>query len=187
MIPHPMIGLEANVNLAGVLHGEQELIFHNPIPVEGTMTTTGKITHYYDKGKDKGALVVGESDTFHCQRAKAVHQHLHHFRPAGRRFRRRKRPKKEVIFPDREPDFTVEAAPSPDQPLIYRLSGDVFSLHVDPEFAKMSGFEKPIMHGLCTHGFACRALIGYLIPANRKRRGAWPAAFPKPSTRGHPH
>ena len=53
------IGLEANVNLAGVLHGEQELIFHNPIPVEGTMTTQGKITHIYDKGEGRGAQLAG--------------------------------------------------------------------------------------------------------------------------------
>jgi len=59
------IGVTSNVNLAGILHGEQRLIFHSPIPSEGALTTTGKITHYYDKGKDKGALVIGESDTYH--------------------------------------------------------------------------------------------------------------------------
>ena len=58
----------------------------------------------------------------------------------------------------------MDAAPSVNQPLIYRLSGDIFQLHVDPEFATMVGFEKPIMHGLCTHGFACRALMASLTP-----------------------
>jgi len=67
-------------------------------------------------------------------------------------------------FPKREPDFIVKETPLADQPLIYRLSGDIFPLHADPEFAKASGFERPIMHGLCTHGFACRALISQLIP-----------------------
>jgi NAD(P)-dependent dehydrogenase (short-subunit alcohol dehydrogenase family)/acyl dehydratase/putative sterol carrier protein len=158
------IGLEANVNLAGVLHGEQELIFHNPIPVEGTMSTQGKITHIYDKGEGRGALVVGESDTFHANGQKLFTSICTIFGRLDGGFGGQNAPKTEVIFPDREPDFTVAAAPSPDQPLIYRLSGDVFSLHVDPEFAKMSGFEKPIMHGLCTHGFACRALVDTLIP-----------------------
>jgi hypothetical protein len=56
----PQLVATGNVNLAGVLHGEQELIFHNPIPAEGTLTTEGAITHYYDKGREKGALVVAE-------------------------------------------------------------------------------------------------------------------------------
>ena len=51
-----------NINLAGILHGEQELVFHNPIPPDGTMTIEGKITDIYDKGKDKGALIIAESD-----------------------------------------------------------------------------------------------------------------------------
>ncbi len=57
--------IKAEVNLAGILHGEQDLIFHNPIPPEGSLTTNGQITNIYDKGKDKGALVIAESDTFH--------------------------------------------------------------------------------------------------------------------------
>ena len=56
----PELATTSNVNLAGVLHGEQELIFHNPIPPEGTLTTQGVIKHYYDKGQDKGALIVAE-------------------------------------------------------------------------------------------------------------------------------
>ena len=58
------VGAASNMNLAGILHGEQDLIFHNPIPTSGTLTTEGKITHYYDKGK-KGSLVVAEGETFH--------------------------------------------------------------------------------------------------------------------------
>src|SRR5512136_566198 len=46
------------VNMAGILHGEQEIIFHHPIPPEGSLTTEGAITHYYDRGKDKGAFIV---------------------------------------------------------------------------------------------------------------------------------
>jgi acyl dehydratase len=55
-------------------------------------------------------------------------------------------------MPDRAPDFLIDDRPSQNQPLIYRFSGDLFQLHIDPEFARMSGFEKSIMHGLCTHG-----------------------------------
>ncbi|WP_319523820.1 SDR family NAD(P)-dependent oxidoreductase [uncultured Desulfosarcina sp.] len=156
--------IASGVNLAGILHGEQELIFHNPIPSEGTLTTTGKIVDYYDKGKDKGALVVYDSETVHSSGKKLFTSVVTLFGRLDGGFGGKDRKKEPVAFPDREPDFTVEAAPSLNQPLIYRLSGDVFHLHVDPEFARMAGFEKPIMHGLCTHGFACRALIASLVP-----------------------
>ena len=158
------IGAASNVDLAGILHGEQELIFHNPIPTEGSLKTTGKITHYYDKGKDKGALVVAKSDTFHGSGKKLFTSVATVFARRDGGFGGPDAPKADFAFPGRAPDASVTDAPRADQPLIYRLSGDIFSLHVDPEFARMAGFDKPIMHGLCTHGFACRALIACLIP-----------------------
>ncbi|MBA4423225.1 MAG: short-chain dehydrogenase [Syntrophus sp. (in: bacteria)] len=157
------VGAASNVNLAGILHGEQELIFHNPIPTSGTLTTEGKIAHYYDKGA-KGALVVGESETFHSNGKRLFTNIITIFARLDGNFGGPDAPPNIVEFPEREPDFSVDAAPSPDQPLIYRLSGDIFQLHVDTEFARMVGFEKPIMHGLCTHGFACRALMASLTP-----------------------
>ncbi|MGV8058601.1 MAG: MaoC family dehydratase [Smithellaceae bacterium] len=72
-------------------------------------------------------------------------------------------------YPDRAPDFEVEDCPSRNQPLIYRLSGDIFPLHVDPKFARKSGFDRPIMHGLCTSGFACRALVRSLFLGEPER------------------
>ena len=158
------VATASEVNLMGILHGEQELIFHHPIPADGTMTTTGKVTGLYDKGKDKGALVIAESDTFHDNGQKLFTSIITIFGRLDGGFGGQDLKKPPVVFPDREPDFTVDAVPSPDQPLLYRLSGDIFQLHVDPSFARMAGFEKPIMHGLCTHGFACRALIASLIP-----------------------
>jgi NAD(P)-dependent dehydrogenase (short-subunit alcohol dehydrogenase family)/acyl dehydratase len=151
-------GVASNINLAGVLHGEQDLIFHNPIPVSGTLITEGKITHYYDKGA-KGALIIAESDTFHSNGKKLFTNIATIFGRLDGGFGGENAPQSVVDFPEREADFLVVATPSLDQPLLYRLSGDIFQLHVDPEFAKMAGFERPIMHGLCTHGFACRALM----------------------------
>jgi NAD(P)-dependent dehydrogenase (short-subunit alcohol dehydrogenase family)/acyl dehydratase/putative sterol carrier protein len=154
----------SNINLAGILHGEQDLIFHQPIPVEGTFTTEGKITHMYDKGEKKGALVIGESDTFHSNGKKLFTSIITLFSRFDGGFGGDNAPKETFTFPDRTPDFEIEETPSQDQPLLYRLSGDVFALHVDTEFAKMAGFEKPIMHGLCTYGFSCRALVQCLVP-----------------------
>ncbi|MBU2622108.1 MAG: SDR family NAD(P)-dependent oxidoreductase [Proteobacteria bacterium] len=180
------IGITSNINLAGILHGEQELIFHNPIPPEGSLITEGKIAHYYDKGKEKGALVVGESDTYHSGGKKLFTSIITIYSRLDGGFGGENAPKKEVVFPDREPDFVVSVSPSTDQPLIYRLSGDIFDLHVDSEFAKMAGFKMPIMHGLCTHGFACRALIQSLVPGEPEKVRRLVCRFTKPLYPGTP-
>ncbi|MCP4666343.1 MAG: SDR family NAD(P)-dependent oxidoreductase [Deltaproteobacteria bacterium] len=162
-------GISSNVDLSGVLHGEQDIIFHHPIPVEGRLTTEGAITHMYDKGAGKGALVVAEAETFHSDGQKLFTNIFTIFGRKDGGFGGESGPSETVDFPDRAPDFEEQGSPSPDQPLLYRLSGDVFQLHVDPGFAKASGFEKPIMHGLCTHGYACRAVIKHLFPGEPER------------------
>lgn len=180
------IGTTSNVNLAGILHGEQSLIFHNPIPPEGTLSTTGRIVKYYDKGPGKGALVIGESDTYHSNGKKLFTSVITIFARLDGGFGGENAPKKEFVFPDREPDISVNDTPSANQPLLYRLSGDIFDLHVDPEFAKMAGFEKPIMHGLCTHGFACRALVNALIPGMPEKARRMDCRFTKTLYPGTP-
>jgi NAD(P)-dependent dehydrogenase (short-subunit alcohol dehydrogenase family)/acyl dehydratase len=176
----------SNVNLAGILHGEQELVFHNPIPPEGELITEGAITHYYDKGKDKGALVVATCETRHGNGQKLFTATATLFSRFDGGFGGPEAPRKRVEFPDRAPDFTVADTPSANQPLLYRLSGDIFQLHVDPEFARMAGFEKPIMHGLCTHGFACRALIASLCPGQPELVRRFDCRFSKPLYPGVP-
>lgn len=163
------VAVASGINLAGVLHGEQELIFHNPIPTEGTLVTMGKVVDYYDKGKDKGALIVAESNTIHTNGQKLFTSIITIFGRLDGGFDGKNLKKAPVKFPDREPDCVAEAFPSPDQPLLYRLSGDIFQLHVDRKFARLAGFDRPIMHGLCTHGFACRALIASLVPERPER------------------
>jgi len=182
----PQVATTSNVNLAGVLHGEQEFIFHNPIPPEGTLTTEGAIKHYYDKGKDKGALIVAEFETSHSNGQKLFTSIVTVFARLDGGFDGENAPPKEVVFPDRDPDFVVEGKPSPDQPLIYRLSGDVFQLHVDQEFAEMAGFEKPIMHGLCTHGYACRSLIQTFVPGQPQKARRMDCRFKRPLYPGMP-
>jgi NAD(P)-dependent dehydrogenase (short-subunit alcohol dehydrogenase family)/putative sterol carrier protein len=182
----PEMATSSNVNLAGILHGEHEIIFHNPIPSEGTLSTAGAITHYYDKGKNKGALIVAEFETHHSNGAKLFTSIATIFARLDGGFGGNDAPKKQIDFPDREPDFIVEAAPQADQPLLFRLSGDTFQLHVDSEFAKMAGFEKPIMHGLCTHGYACRALIETLIPGEPQKVRRLDCRFIRPLYPGVP-
>ena len=179
------VGVASNINLAGLLHGEQELIFHNPIPTSGTLTTEGKITHYYDKGQ-KGALVIAEGETSHSSGKMLFTNIITLFGRLDGGFGGEDTPSKPVDFPERAPDFSVDAAPSPDQALLYRLSGDIFQLHVDPEFARMAGFEKPIMHGLCTHGFACRALMASLTPGKPELVRRLACRFSRPLYPGDP-
>ena len=176
----PQLAAASNMNLAGILHGEQEMIFHNPIPSDGALSTEGKITHYYDKGEGKGALVVAQSETHHANGQKLYTSIGTVFARLDGGFGGEDAPKKDISFPDRKPDFEIAAQPLEAQPLIFRLSGDVFQLHVDAEFAKMAGFEKPIMHGLCTHGFACRALIQSLIPGKPEKARRLACRFTKP-------
>ncbi|MCJ8499483.1 SDR family NAD(P)-dependent oxidoreductase [Desulfatitalea alkaliphila] len=180
------IGIKSEVNLAGVLHGEQELIFHRPIPTEGSLTTKGRIRHIYDKGPDRGALIIGESDTVDEAGNRLFTSICTVFGRLDGGFGGPDAPKRAPAFPDRAPDTVVAATPAPSQPLLYRLSGDTFSLHVDPEFARLSGFEKPIMHGLCTHGYACRALCDTLIPGAPEKARRMACRFSKPLYPGMP-
>jgi NAD(P)-dependent dehydrogenase (short-subunit alcohol dehydrogenase family)/acyl dehydratase len=182
----PELAEASNVNLAGILHGEHEIIFHNPIPTEGTLSTEGAITHYYDKGKDKGALIVAEFETRHSNGTRLFNSIATVFARLDGGFGGEDAPEKKIVFPDRKPDFTVEATPTADQPLLFRLSGDLFELHVDGEFAKMAGFERPIMHGLCTHGYACRALITALIPGEPHKVRRLDCRFKQPLYPGQP-
>jgi NAD(P)-dependent dehydrogenase (short-subunit alcohol dehydrogenase family)/acyl dehydratase len=176
----------SNVNLAGILHGEQELIFHNPIPPEGTMITEGAITHCHDKGEGKGALIVAEFDTRHSGGQRLFTSIVTVLARLDGGFGGEAPPREDLHFPERPPDVEISETPSADQPLIFRLSGDVFPLHVDSEFARMAGFERPIMHGLCTHGFACRAVIRHLFPGEPERMTRFKTRFSKPLYPGVP-
>ncbi len=180
------VAQQANINLAGLLHGEQDILFHSPFPGEGTLTTEGKIARCYDKGESKGALVIAESETRHTNGERLFTSIMTLFARLDGGFGGENAPGTKVLFPDKAPDTVVDDLPSPDQPLLYRLSGDRFQLHVDPEFARMAGFERPIMHGLCTHGYACRALIRTLIPDRPERLRRLFCRFTRPLYPGIP-
>jgi acyl dehydratase len=179
-------GLLSNVNLAGALHGEQELFFHHPIPTEGRLITQGAITHMYDKGADKGALVVAESKTKNLDGQDLFTSTITIFSRLDGGFGGPNSPPSTVQMPETPSHYSVTDTPSANQPLIYRLSGDLFELHVDPQFAKMAGFEQPIMHGLCTLGFACRHLIASLCPGQPERLKRLACRFAHPLYPGAP-
>lgn len=171
---------------SGVLHGEQDFTFHRPIPPEGNLITDGIITHCYDKGRDKGALVVAEFDTRLSGGDTLFTSAVTMFARRDGGFGGPDAPKNPLRIPERPPNAEVAAVPAADLPLIYRLSGDTFALHVDADAARTAGFERPIMHGLCTLGHACRALIRCLTPGSPERVRRIGCRFVSPLVAGTP-
>lgn len=152
---------KADLNWLMIVHGEQRLELHKPLPAAATIVANGRVTGAVDKGADKGALVISETEIFD----KATGDHLCTL--GSTIFARGDGgfggpsdgapPVHQV--PTRAPDMSCELETRPDQALLYRLSGDRNPLHADPAFAKAAGFPRPILHGLCTYGTACRAVL----------------------------
>lgn len=151
-----MIGM----NLFTVLHGEQKVEFHAPIPTDGTIVSTSMLESIYDKG-DSGAVANNVTEV-HDEAGNLLYvARAAIFDRGAGNFGGDRGPKSEKIVPPegKEPDFRVEYTTSVDQAALYRLSGDKNPLHIDPEFAAMGNLPKPILHGLCTYGIAGRAIL----------------------------
>ena len=167
-------------NPAMLVHGEQGITLHREIPVEGELEAVSEITGIYDKGK--GAVIVWETK---CTLVDSG-EHLMDTRmsafirgeggwggdrgPSG----------PQNVAPERAPDHSVTVQTREDQALLYRLSGDRNPLHSDPAFSAMGGFDKPILHGLCTYGFTGRALLHELCGGDPARFKGMDARFSSP-------
>ncbi len=148
-------GMEFNPMM--LLHGEQYLELKKPIPTGAKLTTVGKVSHIYDKGK--GAVVIIDSVTKTAKGEELfINQSAVFLRGEGG-FGGERGPNPGNEPPARDPDVIHEEKTLPHQALIYRLSGDRNPLHSDPSFAAMGGFDKPILHGLCSFGFVGRAVL----------------------------
>jgi acyl dehydratase len=157
------------INPAMLLHGEQYLELYRPIPLEGRVTSYPRISALYDKGK--GALIEIEVTTKDEKGEALFLNRFGVFIRGEGGFGGEKGPDPGHLPPEQEPDEVISLPTLPQQALIYRLSGDYNPLHADPAFAAMGGFPGPILHGLCTMGFACRAVLrayGENNPANFK-------------------
>jgi len=152
------MGSAMQVNPMMVLHGEQRIELHGPIPTSGKLTTTPTVTAIYDK--IKGALIVTETETVDAKGKLLFKNVFGAFARGEGGFGGDRGPSgQRNAVPDRKPDTIVEMKTLPQQALIYRLSGDMNPLHADPSFAKMGGFDTPILHGLCTFGHVGRAVL----------------------------
>ena len=169
-----------DIDFTQLVHGEQAFELAGPIPVEGTVRTVSRITGIYDKVK--GAVIATESTSVDATTGEPrfTTRSSVYIRGAGGFGGERgpSGPRNEA--PDRSPDAEISYQTLPDQALVYRLSGDRNPLHSDPEFAKLAGFDRPILHGLCTYGFTGRALLHGLCDGDPARFRSMEARFSSP-------
>jgi acyl dehydratase len=167
-------------NPAMLVHGEQAIELHGPIPVEGRVKTTGRITGIYDKGS--GAVIATEATSVDAETGEPrfTTRSAAFIRGEGGFGGERGPSGPRNTPPERDPDHSVTYQTRADQALLYRLSGDRNPLHSDPEFAKMASFPKPILHGLGTYGFTGRALLHTLCESDPVRFKSMEARFSKP-------
>ena len=156
-------------NPAMLVHGQQAVTLHRSVPVEGSARIVTRITGIYDKGK--GAVVATEQVAVDAKDGSPMFtlNSSAFIRGEGGWGGDRGPGGDKNVPPSRAADHTVKYRTSPDQAYVYRLSGDRNPLHSDPKFAAMGGFDKPILHGLCTYGFTGRALLKSLCDNDASR------------------
>lgn len=186
LFPGAMIDTLISGNIAGfefnpmmLVHGEQYLEVSGPLPTRATITCTPKISAVYDKGS--GALIITDV-ACHTETGEkvALIQSSMFIRGAGG-WGGERGPSAEInVPPDREPDAVVSETTLPTQALIYRLSGDINPLHADPMMAALGGFDRPILHGLASFGFAGRAVLRTFCGNDPARFRSIKARFAKP-------
>ncbi len=175
-VPMDAIG---SFNPALMVHGEQGIELFDEIPPDGEIESVGKVTAIWDKGS--AAVLEFESTSTNVATGKPLLKTRTSLFCRGEGgWGGDRGPSEKVEFPDREPDQQVTYATREDQALTYRLSGDRNPLHSDPSFAALGGFEKPILHGLCTWGFTGRALLHALCEGDPSRFKSMNSRFSKP-------
>lgn len=170
------LGGAMQVNPAMVLHGEQRIALRGTIPTSGTIVTTPTIKAVYDKGK--AAVLVVETESVDAKgNVLFVNTSSIFVRGEGGFGGDRGPSGARNVPPDRAPDKSVSYKTLPQQALLYRLSGDMNPLHADPQFAAMGGFDRPILHGLCTYGLAGRAVLSAWCDDDPTRLKSFEARF----------
>lgn len=167
-------------NPAMLVHGEEGITLHREIPVEGELEAVAEVTGIYDKGK--GAVIVTETEATLVETGERLFtvRMSAFIRGEGGWGGDRGPAGGANAAPERDPDHQVTVQTRTDQALLYRLSGDRNPLHSDPSFAAMGGFDRPILHGLCTYGFTGRALLHELCGSDPARFTGMDARFSSP-------
>ena len=166
-------------NPALMVHGEQGIELLDEIPPDGEIESVGECTAIWDKGS-AGVVEMESVATNKATGRPLLKTRTMLFCRGEGNFGGERGPSVKLEFPDRDADHQVVYRTREDQALTYRLSGDRNPLHSDPGFAAMGGFEKPILHGLCTWGFTGRALLHALCDSDPSRFKAMNSRFSKP-------
>ncbi len=149
------------VNWVKVLHAEQDFVIHRQLRPSGEFRGEFRVIGIEDKGRDKGALLHVEKtlyDVSDGEKLATVRSTTLLRGDGGQGNAGTLLPQAQPLA-ERVPDRVVEISTSPAAALIYRLSGDWNPLHADPRIARQAGFDRPLLHGLCTYGVACRAIL----------------------------
>jgi acyl dehydratase len=165
-----------------LLHGEQRLVVHRPLPPQGTAVIDARIKEMIDKGPGKGLLIIQEIVVSLKETGErlATAEGTGFYRADGGRGGTGGSAPLQHPIPDRVPDAEVVMQTRPEQALLYRLNGDRNPLHADPAFAKRGGFDRPILHGLCTYGIACCAVVKTYCPEGPRQIRSFDVRFSAP-------
>ncbi len=167
-------GLSFNPML--LLHGEQEIeVLAARVPTAATVRSVGRVAAVYDKGK--AALAVIEVETAGASGEPMLRNRFSLFLRGEGGFGGDPGPKGAEASPAEAPDLVVESPTLPQQALLYRLLGDKNPLHADPAFAALGGFERPILHGLCSYGIACKAVVDGMLGGDTAAVAGYRARF----------
>jgi len=171
--------LSTKANFAMVVHGEQTLQIHNPLPRKATVLTTTVLEGIYDKGS--GALIVMRFDSKDKNGTPICSNWAGVFVRGAGGFGGVSQPKKDIpAIPQKNPDFVFDAQTEANQAALYRMSGDRNPLHIDPAIAQAVGFKEPILHGLCTYGVVCRRFVQEVFKGDSGRVKSYSARFSSP-------
>lgn len=180
---------EVGINFRLLLHAEQSLVMHRPLPVEGTVVSEARIDEIYDKGASRGAILYMTRKLFEARSGELLVtlQSVAFLRgDGGFGGKSEGAPKPKPVPADRPADLTAQLPQMTNQALIYRLAGDYNPLHVDPEVARAAGFDRPILHGLAAYGMVGRALIRALCGDAPDRLRRLDVRFTSPVYPGEP-
>lgn len=158
-----------------LVHGEQDVRLLRPLPARGSLISRNRVVSITDKGAGKGAIAVvlrtlvdtasgetiAESRNVTFLRGDGGFSEKGGVSDPG--------PEPLPAVPERPADIEVSYDVRPEAALVYRLSGDVNPLHADPEIARKAGFDRPILHGLCTYGMAARGVIQHVLGWDARR------------------